>query len=34
MIGLIMIFGICAVIGIAILIWLYSKPGKRWLASF
>ena len=34
MIGLIMIFGICAVIGIGILIWLYSKPGKRWLASF
>ena len=29
-----MIFGICAVIGIGILIWLYSKPGKRWLASF
>lgn len=29
-----MIFSICAVIGIAILIWLYSKPGKKWLASF
>lgn len=34
MMGLIIIFGMCAVIGIVILAWLLSKPGKRWLASF
>ena len=30
---LIILFSMCAVIGVAILLWLLSKPGKRWLAS-
>lgn len=30
---LLLTFGICSVFAVAFLLWLYTKPGKKWLAS-